>query len=83
MLELVHKGEMHAAAHWAKTYRIPFNTLPLGVQYILMCGEEKEKRSERERSPTEYLQLSLPLDCVHFVNSADTLRKCRRRLTQV
>ena len=39
--------------------------------------------TERGRSSTEHLQLSLPLDRVHFVDTADSLQRCHDRLTQV
>lgn len=38
--------------------------------------------TERGRSSTEHLQLSLPLDRVHFVDTADSLQRCHDRLTQ-
>lgn len=87
--ELIHRGELHAAAHWAAAYSVPLDTLPLNVQFILMnqqtlrLGDDGRERREREPSPTEYLQLPLPLDTVHFVNSTGTLRECQHRLAEV
>lgn len=86
--ELIHRGELHDAARWAAAYGVPLNTLPLSVQFIMMNqtlrpADDGEERREREKSPTEYLQLPMSLDSVHFVNTAHTLRECQHRLAEV
>ena len=44
---------------------------------------QKEKERDERGVRSEYLQLSLPRNCVHFVNDAASLKRCRARLTQV
>ena len=86
--ELIHRGELHDAARWAAAYGVPLNTLPLSVQFIMMNqtlrpADNGGERREREKSPTEYLQLPMSLDSVHFVNTAPSLRECQHRLAEV
>lgn len=86
--ELIHRGELHDAARWAAAYGVPRDTLPLSVQFTLMSqtlrpADDTGERREREKSPTEYLQLPLSLDSVHFVNTERTLRECQHRLAKV
>ena len=45
-------------------------------------GVREEWRDEGAAS-LNYLQLSLPTDCVHFISDAASLRRCGNRLTQV
>ena len=42
-----------------------------------------ERKDGGGRGSRDCLQLSLPLDRVYFVDGADSLKRCRRRLTQV
>jgi hypothetical protein len=43
----------------------------------------REKCRDEGAASLDYLQLSLPTDCVHLIGDAASLRRCRNSLTQV